>query len=450
MKLTFIGGGGIRTPLAVAAALRRASRIGLEELCLMDTDTERLHIFGTLSRRVADAIDTSTRITLSTDAHEALTAARYVITSFRIGGDEGRVLDERIALRHGVLGQETTGAGGFAMAMRSIPAILDYAELLEQLSPGAWIINFTNPAGLVTQALRDRGFNRTIGICDSADGAQNAIAAWLHIDPRRLTAEVFGLNHLSWARRVWLDGEDVLAPLLREPDFRNSTLQRLFDPQLITAFNMWLNEYLYYYYYSDCALAEMSAHEKTRGEDVLAWNLGLLEQLRAIDVEANPSAAEQAYSAYMHQRIASYMQHSETNEPITGITDVEADEGYAGVALRVIEGLENGRPIYTALNVPNEGAITCMQPDDVVEVSCMVNGDGVHPQSIGDIPEPQELLMRTVKLYEKLAVQAILNRSQALAAQALMLHPLVLSYGRAEKLVDEYLMAHAAHVGVWQ
>jgi 6-phospho-beta-glucosidase len=450
MKLTFIGGGGIRTPLAVVATLRRASRIGLEELCLMDTDAERLHIFGTLSRQVAGSIGNSVCITLTTDAREALTDASYVITSFRVGGDEARVLDERIALRHGVLGQETTGAGGFAMAMRSIPAILDYAELLRQVSPGAWIINFTNPAGLVTQALRDCGFNHTIGICDSANGAQNAIAAWLQVDPRRLQAEVFGLNHLSWSRRVWLDGEDVLASLLREPDFLSSTLQRLFDPKLIAAFNMWLNEYLFYYYYSDSALAETTAYEKTRGEDVLAWNQGLLEQLRAIDVMTNPSAAEQVYSVYMHQRIVSYMQHGEANESTTGITDVEADEGYAGVALSVIEGLERDQPIYTALNVPNEGAIACMQPDDVVEVTCVVDGSGVHPQTIGNIPEPQELLMRTVKLYEKLAVRAILNSSRVLAVQALMLHPLVLSYARAEKLVDEYLAAHAAHIGVWE
>jgi 6-phospho-beta-glucosidase len=152
----------------------------------------------------------------------------------------------------------------------------------------------------------------------------------------------------------------------------------------------------------------------------------------------------------MHQRISSYMQHGETNEPITGITDVEADEGYAGVALSLIEGLENDHPVYTALNVPNENAIACMQPDDVVEVSCVVDRNGIHPQPIGDIPEPQELLMRTVKLYEKLAVKAILNRSRTLAAQALMFHPLVLSYARAEKLVDEYLSAHAAHVEVWE
>jgi len=464
MKLTFIGGGGVRTPLAVAATLRRAQRLGLEELCLMDVDAERLHIFGALSREVASAAGSPVRITLTTDAREALEDVRYVITTFRVGAERGRVLDERIALRHGVLGQETTGAGGFAMAMRSIPAILDYSDLLEKVSPGAWIINFTNPAGLVTQALRDRGFCRSIGICDSANGAQHAVAAWLGVDEKRLRAEVFGLNHLSWARRVLLDGEeDVLTSLLREPAFLDGTLLRLFAPELVQAIGMWLNEYLYYYYYSDRALQEIAAQEKTRGEEVLEWNRQLLRQLRAIDVAHSPQAAREAYNAYMARRVATYMEHDESAAPSSGQgqqhpagdgshtpSQAPDDEGYAGVALGVIESIETGETLYTALNVPNAGAIACMRPDDVVEVSCLVDGDGVHPLPIGAVHEPQELLMRTVKLYERLAVRAILDRSRATAARALMVHPLVLSYSRATELVDEYLAAHATYVGAWE
>lgn len=450
MKLTLIGGGGVRTPLAVSATLRRAERIGLEELCLLDTDAERLRIFHALSRQAASTAGSSVRITATTEAREALEGASYVITSFRVGGERGRVLDERIALRHGVLGQETTGAGGFAMAMRSIPAILNYAALLEEVSPGAWILNFTNPAGLVAQALRDQGFSRSIGICDSANGAQNAVAAWFGISERRLQAEVFGLNHLSWARRVWLDGEDVLAPLLRDPAFLSGTLLRLFDPELVTAIGMWLNEYLYYYYYSDLALGEINTGEKTRGEEVLAWNQGLLEELRAIDPERDPQAARRAYEAYMVRRVTTYMAHGESNQPGYGMADVAADEGYAGVALSVIEGLERGEPVYTALNVPNDNAIAGLRPDDVVEVSCLVDQDGLHPQPVGVIPEPQELLIRAVKLYERLAVKAILNRSRAEATRALMVHPLILSYHRAGKLVDEYLAGHAEYVGVWE
>jgi 6-phospho-beta-glucosidase len=413
-------------------------------------DGERLRMFGTLSSQVAREIGRPVDITLTTDARQALDGARYVITTFRVGGERGRVLDEQIALRHGVLGQETTGAGGFAMAVRSIPVILEYAELLGQVSPGAWIINFTNPAGLVTQALRDRGFDRTIGICDSANGAQNAVASWLGVEPHRLQGEVFGLNHLSWARRVLLDGEDVLAPLLCQQGFQSSTLLRLFDPELIETIRMWPNEYLFYYYYAERAFEAGSAEGRTRGEEVLEWNHRLLERLRSIEVESHPELARRAYDTYMRRRIETYMEYGESSESTLGITDVEADEGYAGVALSVIEGLETGEPVHTALNVPNAGAIACMRPADVVEVSCLVDREGVHPQPIGDVPEPQELLMRTVKLYERLVVEAILERSRATAAAALMVHPLVLSYSRASGLVDDYLAAYAEYVGTWE
>lgn len=450
MKLALFGGGGVRTPLVVASALRRAHRIGLEELCLMDVDAERLHIFGALSQQVASAAGSDVRITKTTEARTALEGARYTVMTFRVGSERGRVLDERIALRLGVLGQETTGAGGFAMAMRSIPVLLEYAELAEEVSPGAWIISFTNPAGLVTQALLDRGFRRTIGICDSANGAQNAVASWLGVEPQRLWAEVFGLNHLSWARRVLLDGEDVLGPLLRDPSFLQGTLQHLFDPELVQAIGMWLNEYLYYYYYSDRALAEIVGQERTRGEEILEWNQSLLDRLRTIDVESDPDAAHLAYKTYMNRRIRTYMEHDESGRDTHGITDVEADEGYAGVALSVIEGLETGNPVQTALNVPNQGAIPCMRADDVVEVSCRVDRSGVHPQPIGTVPEPQELLMRTVKLYERLAVEAILHRSRETAARALMIHPLVLSYSRGMDLVTRYLDVHAEYVGIWK
>src|SRR5919206_1087588 len=217
MKLALIGGGGVRSPLFVASALRRAERVNLEELCLMDVDAEKLAIFGALCQEVARRAESDVRITTTTDPRAALEGAGHVVTTIRAGGEHGRVLDERIALKHGVLGQETTGPGGFAMALRSIPAILQYAELLERVSPGAWMFSFTNPAGLVTQALRDAGFTRTVGICDGANVGHHAVASWLGVDHRRLRAEVFGLNHLSWTRRVLLGGQDLLAPLLRDP-----------------------------------------------------------------------------------------------------------------------------------------------------------------------------------------------------------------------------------------
>ncbi len=456
MKLALIGGGGVRSPLFVDSALRRAERVGLEELCLMDSDAEKLAIFGALCREVARRAESDVRITTTTDPRAALEGAAHVVTTIRVGAERGRVLDERIALKHGVLGQETTGPGGFAMALRSIPAILQYAELLERVSPGAWLFSFTNPAGLVTQALRDAGFAHTVGICDGANVGHHAVAEWLDLDPRRLRAEVFGLNHLSWTRRVLLDGQDMLAPLLRDPAFLSGTMMKLFEPALVERIGMWINEYLFYYYYAERAVASIAADEKTRGEEIVELNAKLLDQLRAIGVERDPAAGLRAFYSYQNRRHATYMHYAQPDAPTMTEADRTVDdvhtpdgEGYAGVALGIIEALETGEPLYTALNVPNEGAIDGMRPGDVVEVSCVVDRDGVRPLPIGAIPEAQELLMRAVKRYERLTVEAIAKRSRAIAVEALMAHPLVLSYSRAKPLVDEYLAAHREWVGVW-
>jgi 6-phospho-beta-glucosidase len=469
MKLALIGGGGVRGPLFVASALRRAERVGLEELCLMDVDAEKLAILGELCREVGRRAESDVRITTTTDPRAALEGARHVVTTIRVGFEQGRVYDERIALKHGVLGQETTGPGGFAMALRSIPAILEYAELLERVSPGAWLFSFTNPAGLVTQALRDAGFARTIGICDGANVGHDSVAKWMGIDARRLRAEVFGLNHLSWTRRVTLDGQDQLAPLLRDQAFLSGTMLKVFDPELVQRIGMWLNEYLFYYYYAERAVASIQADEKTRGEEIVELNRKLLEQLRAVDAMRDPAAGLAAFHAYLHRRHATYMHYAQPDAPSMEQADQattdhrppttdegdqskieEAEgEGYAGVALGIIEALETGVPLYTALNVPNENAIDGMRPGDVVEVSCVVDREGVRPLPIGAIPEHQELLMRAVKHYERLTVEAIRTRSRATAVAALMAHPLVLSYSRAKPLVEEYLAAHRDYVGEW-
>ena len=196
MKLALIGGGGVRSPLFVMSLLNWQQRLGVDELCLMDIDARKLELFGALCRQIVQRAGDPFKLTTTLDARTAFDGAHHVVTTIRVGQDVGRAIDERIALKHGVLGQETTGAGGFAMAMRSIPALLEYARLLQQVSPGAWMYNFTNPAGLVTQALRDAGFERTIGICDGANSGQGAIAAWMGIEPGLVRAEVYGLNHL--------------------------------------------------------------------------------------------------------------------------------------------------------------------------------------------------------------------------------------------------------------
>jgi 6-phospho-beta-glucosidase len=398
-------------------------------------------------------------LTHTTDPVRALDGASYVITTIRVGKEKGRVLDERIALAHHVLGQETTGPGGFAMAMRSIPAIRGYAELMDKMCPNAWMFNFTNPAGLVTQALRDSGFQKIVGICDGANGAQHSTARFLKVSPEQIRTEVFGLNHLSWSRSIKVTGEEKLPILLQDNSFILNSDMKVFEPELIREVGLWMNEYLFYYHYADRAVSSILAEERTRGEEVLHLNKTLMDILTEIDPEKYPDEAMKAYWSYNERRGATYMNYARPDAPsiheadrqsFSGVEDDAASEGYAGVALGIVEAFEADEKVHIALNVPNKGAIDCMRSTDVVEISCDVDKKGIHPIQIGKVGEPQELLMRSVKQYERLAVDAILTKSRSKATMALMAHPLVLSYSLARTLVDEYLDAHSVYVGEWK
>ncbi len=344
------------------------------------------------------------------------------------------------------------------MAMRSLPAILEYCELADKLAPGAWVYNFTNPAGLVTQGLTDAGVQRVVGICDSANGAANAASRYLGVPLERIRHEVFGLNHLSWTRSVRVDpdpdgtgGEEVLPALLADPKFIQATHMSMFDPDLRESIGMFLNEYLHYFYHRDEALAALLAKPETRGEEVVRLTHELLERLRDVDATHNPETGLAVYHDVMGRRGATYMAHARKGQLRQKTQPVEGDdEGYAGVALGCVQAIATGVPHFTGLNVPNQGAIAGMDDDDVVEVSCIIGPQGPEPLYVGEIPEGQYLLMRDVKRYERLASQAILQRSRRLAAEALMAHPLIGSYPLAKSLVNEFIEAHQDTVGTWQ
>lgn len=458
MKLTIIGGGGVRTPRLIPSLLRRAERLNLQEVCLMDTDAEKLELIGGLCAAAAQQQGAPFRVTLTTDAEVAISGAQHIITSIRPAKEQGRALDERICFRHGVLGQETTGAAGFAMAMRSLPAILDYCRLRERLAPDAWIYNFTNPAGLVVQGLHEAGVERVIGICDSANGAQHAVSRYLRVPLAQVRHEVYGLNHLSWTRSVRVQpepdgsgGEEVLPALLNDSAFIAATHMQIFDPDLRATYQTFFNEYLHYYYHRDEALTALIAKPETRGEETARLTAELLERLREADAIKQPERGLAIWSEVMGRRGATYMAHARGDKPRPRMESVgEDDEGYAGVALGCIEAIATGKPHYTGLNVPNNGAIEGMADDDVVEVLCRVDRSGAQPIQIGTIHEDHLRLMQSVKRYERLAVQAILKRSKLLAVEALMMHPLIGSYPLAKKLVEAFLLAHHDLIGDWQ
>lgn len=454
MKLTLIGGGGVRAPLFVASCLARAERTGLSEIALLDNDERRLAAVGPVAEEVVRRSGSRVALVATSDPRVALRDASYVVTTIRVGGDEGRARDERIALDLGVLGQETTGPGGFAMAARTIPTALRYAELVAELAPDAWTFNFTNPAGMVTQALRTAGHHRVLGICDGANAAQSHVAEHLGLDVDSLEAEVFGLNHLSWCRAVRHRGTDVLQELLTDEGFRRETSLGLFDRQLVASKHLWLNEYLYYFYYADRALEEIRESALTRGEEVRALNSDLFARLADA---ASMNEAMDMYYGYQRDRIATYMPYQRSDPDAVSPHQAQArsmardriEEGYAGVALTVINAFATGQPIVTALNVPNNDAMPGLAADDVVEISCRVGSDGITPIPVSNVPAAEEALVRSVKAYERLCLQAIRERSISTAVEALMTHPLVVTYPHAKSLVDGYLEASRQYVGNW-
>lgn len=457
MKLTVLGGGGVRSPMLARSIVNRAGLLGIDRIAFQDNDPEKLKTYGGMAKRISGMIDPQVTFDLFQDPVAALKDADFIITTLRVGGDRGRTLDERIALELGVLGQETTGAGGFAMAMRSVPALLEYCDLAKiHAKPGAPIFNFTNPSGLVTQALRDAGHSTVYGICD---GPSEFIKELEHLVGARhedFSVDCFGLNHLSWFRSVKHKGQEILGSLIANPELYRKTEMRFFSPELLSQIGMLPSGYLYYYYSREKALANIAKSAKTRGETILEINQNMARDLKGLDGEKDFDKAIAIYLKYYAQRENSYMAiesgsaraETKTIELDLGVKGVD-DGGYAGVALNFIEAIQAGKPCEMVLSVPNNGCIAGLADNDVIEVTCKIDAQGAHPIPIGPVPDLSMNLIRQVKLFERLAVQAIRERSLATAAQALMVHPLVNSWTLGTQLAQGYARAHAEHVGTW-
>lgn len=442
VKIALIGGGGFRAPLFVDCALRRAEAIGLDEIALMDVDADQLSFIAPICESLVARSGKRLKVTAHTEVDLALSGADFVVTTLRPGHIEGRIADENIAMEVGVLGQETTGAGGFAMAMRSIPSILDYAERMQTVCPEAWLINFTNPAGLVAQALRNAGHEKVVGICDSANGAQTAAARFAGVGTQEVEAEVFGLNHMSFSRSVLHDGTDILPAMLADEAFLQTTAMSVFERPLIERRGMWINEYLWYFWAIDEALAAQ-ARKGGRGSEIKRLNDLFLPRLKA----AGSAEVLDIYQAYEDERSGSYMAAARPGKSAP-VAPPEG-EGYAGVALDVICALIGGARVRTGLNVTNGGAMPDMAEDDVVEVSCIVSEGRIEPVPVAPMPKAVRPLVHTIKAYERMACDAIARKDRSLAIDCLTTHPLVLSSGKAADLVDRLLSAHARFTGTW-
>lgn len=446
MKITIIGAAGVRTPLIVQAILRRQARLGLSELSLMDIDAEHLEIVSVLIQALIEPSAPRFRIRHTTDPIEALMNADFVITTFRVGGIASRAIDERIPLNHGVLGQETTGPGGFAMGMRSIPVILGYVKLIEMLCPDAWLLNFANPAGMLTEAvIRNSTWHRIVGICDTPASLHRTISRLLNAEPEELYLDYFGLNHLGWVKRVLFHEQDRL------PRIINSLRDGLrlpgvpFDAQTICDMGIIPNEYLYYYYCTAQAVNNILTECESRGEQVARQNqklfVDLSEKIRAQDLDGMCTT----YQTYLEERGNTYMTietgKSHGENPLSP-EETSVDEGYAGVALDLIESLLGMKPRMQILNIPNQGAITGMDAQDVVEIPVKVSKGNLQAQPVSEIPAHCLELMKQVKRYERLTIEAAMEKSYSKARTALVSHPLVGDNDIATTILNEYILEH--------
>lgn len=459
MKLTVLGGGGVRSAFLAKSLAYNAHRIGLQEVVFLDSSEENLNIFGEIARYVFATIRPDIDFSLTTDPVSALKKTNYVITTLRVGGDESRVRDERIALNHNTLGQETTGAGGFAMAMRSIPAILNYCRLIEEhAAPDAILFNFTNPSGLVTEAIIKSGFKRRVyGICDAPSELIRELPAILDCDAEDLKVECYGLNHFSWFTHFTVKGEDVTDKLINNSDLYSKTAMQYFSPELVKLCDkQLLNEYLYYYYYREVALKAIQDSPETRGEMIARINHEMREELLRIDAKVNPETAFDIWMKHYLRRENTYMQNESHQEkfnardPLTLQQFIEEPDtgGYAGVALDILEAVNSSTTKRIVVSLQNNGTLDFLRPDDVIEISCDLSKEGLKPVTPVHVPDAQKNMISCVKEYERLAVAAIMQKDKSLAIRALMAHPLIGSWSLADKLINEYLSE--GHFNDWK
>jgi 6-phospho-beta-glucosidase len=436
MKLVILGGGGFRVPLVYGALLRDTNERRITRVELYDVDRDRLDAIALVLRQLAESSATDLSpptVHTTTDLDQALLDADFVFSAIRVGGLAGRTADERVALELGVLGQETTGPGGLAYGLRTVPVAVDVAERVKALAPAAWVINFTNPAGLITESMQAVLGPRVIGICDSPIGLGRRAARALDLQPDQTSFGYAGLNHLGWLRTLTHRGVDVLPELVGD-SARLGTFEegRLFGAEWIAAVGAIPNEYLYYYYFTRDAVASIAGGAETRGEFLLSQ-----QRLFYQAVRLRPDDAYAGWLRVRQERDATYMKESRGLAEARDELDVQGG-GYEGVAVAIMAAISRNERACMILNVRNGSTLADLPPNAVVEVPCTVDADGAHPLAAAPLSGHPLGLVQQVKAVERLVIQAARSRSAALATEAFALHPLVDSVTVGRQLLAGY------------
>lgn len=429
LKVVTIGGGSSYTPELVEGFIKRYEEFPISELWFVDIEEgkEKLQIVGNLAKRMINKARLPIDIFLTLDRREALKDADFVTTQFRVGLLEARAKDEKIPLKYGVLGQETNGPGGLFKALRTIPIILEICRDMEELCPDAWLVNFTNPAGMVTEAvLRYSNIQKVVGLCNVPIGMEMGIAKLLDVDHSRVRIDFAGLNHMVYGLDVFLDGvsiKDRVMNLLTDPN-NSSFVKNIpgygWEPEFLKALNVFPCPYHMYYYKTKTMVEkelENAEKEGTRAEVVQRLEQELFELYKDENLDIKPPQLEKRGGAY-----------------------------YSDAAVRLITSIYNDKGDIQPVNTMNRGAIASIPNDSAVEVSCIITKDGPRPITMGDLPIPVRGLVQQIKSFERIAAEAAVTGDYSTALLAMTINPLTPSDTIGKQILDEMLEAHREHL----
>ena len=414
MKIAVIGGGSTYTPELIEGFGRRASLLGFDELVLQDISAERLDVVGGLARRILARDGLAEKLRTTTSLDDAVDGAAAVLIQLRVGGQQARLSDETLPGKFGLLGQETTGPGGFAKALRTVPVVLDIASVVEKRAePNAWIVDFTNPVGIVTRALLDAG-HRALGLCNVAIGFQRRLAQRFGVTPDQVRLDHAGLNHLSWIRQVLVDGTDRLPELLDSAAELEALATEVDVPaELLRTIRAIPSYYLHYFYCTDHAVNEQRTGTH-RAAEVLEIERTLLDMYKDPALDHKPELLEKRGGAYYSEAAAAL------------VTSLLTDDG-----------------AHHYVDVRNNGTIAGLPDEAVVEVPAHVGREGARPVEVADLAPEFLGLVQAVTSYEVLAIEAARTGSRTTALRALLANPLVRQWDLATAVLDELLAANA-------
>ncbi|MEA2606013.1 MAG: 6-phospho-beta-glucosidase [Chloroflexota bacterium] len=412
LKLAVVGGGSTYTPELVDGFTRRAERVAIDEIALLDIDRDRLAIVGGLAERMLARQGWTGRVIQTTERDEAIDGADFVLIQLRVGGQGARLGDETLPARFDLIGQETVGVGGFAKALRTVPVVLELAEAVARRSaPDAWIVDFTNPVGIVTQALADAG-HRSIGLCNVAIGFQRSFAARFGVEPERVELEQVGLNHLTWIRAVRVDGVDRMDDILGEGVDELAADLHIAPDRLVR--DRAIPSYYVKYYTNEALIVAEARTRTTRAEEVMTIERDLLELYRDPTLDTKPELLEHRGGAF-----------------------------YSEAAAQLIASLSDGRGDIQIVDVRNDGTLPGLADADVVEVPARIDRDGAHPIPQAPLSPSQFELVSRIKAYERLVIRAADSGNTDVARAALAANPLAGDADHADDLLDAVLEANA-------